>query len=260
MKKIFFAFILALACAFFACPAFAAYQPPSSEIIVFVDSEGGVRKDISNMSRVPVFCLYKDGRLIYSTVGEDGLIFLMDTKLSEDKISEVRKFFDSSDEWNDVYDDTPMKNMPCVNITYNSGTETRKFSVRGIDYAMKQKTIPSELAAFYRYVAYFSDPEAEEYECDDIMFFAKSVPAPDKDSLHRIISWKTNIDLEDFTSDAGMAGIASSKLSGKQAKKVVRTIKYQVPYMTADLPVYIRQKKNYYSVAYRPLLPHELSK
>ncbi len=84
-------------------PAFSAYKPPTSDIIVFVDIEGGVRKDISEASKVPLFCLYKDGRLLYSTIGEDNLTFLMEAKLDSDGIDRVKSFFSSFEEWNDIY-------------------------------------------------------------------------------------------------------------------------------------------------------------
>ena len=258
MRKLLLSAALLLCSLLIAAPSFAAYMPPSSDIVVFVDEEGGVRKDISNMSRVPVFCLYKDGTLIYSTIGEDGLVFLMKSTMDESKIAEVRRFFESSDEWNDVYEDSPMKDMPVVTITYTSGSDVRKFTVRGIDYAMRQKTIPSDMAAFYRYAAFYSDPDAKEYESDEIYIFVKQASKPDEDSLHRVIGWRVNVDLAALVDEGGMSGVSSARLSGKNAKRALKTLKYFVPFMTADLPVFVRQKKNYYSVGFRPLLPHEL--
>ncbi len=244
---------------FAALPSFAAYQPPSSDIIVFVDEEGGIRKEISNLSRTPIFCLYKDGRLLYSTVGQDGLIFLMETKLDEVKIAEVKKFFASSDEWNDIYDESPAPDMPVVKVTVNLDGNVKTFSVRGIDYALKQRIIPKDLADFYKYAAYFSDPEAKEYESDEIYLYVKPVEKPADDSLNRIIGWRVNVDLASLSLDAGLSGVAVAKLDGKNAKRTLKLLKFCTPYMTADLPVFVRQKRNYYSVAFRPCMPHELS-
>ena len=84
MKKILFLFTFVFLFVFISyMPAFSAYKPPTSDIIVFVDVEGGIRKDISEASKVPLFCLYKDGRLLYSTIGEDNLTFLMENNLNK---------------------------------------------------------------------------------------------------------------------------------------------------------------------------------
>lgn len=239
-------------------PVFAAYQPPAGEIILFVDEEGGIKKEISNMSRVPLFCLYKDGRLLYSATAADGVIYLMETKLDEEGIDKIKSFFASSDEWNDVYDNSPLKDMPIVTFTANIDGAIRKYSVRGIDYAMKQKTIPKDLSALYRYIAFFSDDNSKEYESDEIFIYVKSVDQPDKNTVSRTLSWRSKVDLAALVEESGISGISVAKLSGKQAKGVLRILKYKVPFMTADLPVFVKQKRNYYSMAFRPLMPHEI--
>ena len=259
MKKILFLFAFIFLFVFISyLPAFSAYKPPTSDIIVFVDVEGGVRKDISEASKVPLFCLYKDGRLLYSTIGEDNLTFLMEVKLDENGIDRVKSFFSSFEEWNDIYDDCPLKDMPIVNITANIDGNVRTFSIRGIDYAMSQKTIPAKLTAFYRYAAFYSNDEAKEYESEEIYLYVKSAPTPDPNSIYRTIGWRVKINLESIIEDSGLSGVSSVKLTGKDAKRAIKCLKYFTPYMTGDLPVFVKQNGKYFSLAFRPLLPHEL--
>ena len=101
-------YILIAVLLFLAAPAFSAYEPPTNDIIVFADESEGLSGLMSEHAKVPVFCLYKSGRLIYSQTDRSGFVSLMDVTLDESQIEEVKQLFSSSDEWNDAYEDCPI--------------------------------------------------------------------------------------------------------------------------------------------------------
>ncbi len=243
---------------FLPLSGFAAYDPPVSDILLFVDEEGGLRGPLSNLSRVPVFCLYKDGRLIYSQTDASGFVSLMETTLKDDKISEITSMFAASDEWNDAYENCPIKDMPLLRITSNLKGEPRKFSIRGVDYAVKNKTIPQELAKIYRYVAYFSDPDSKDYESPDIFFYVKSAADPKGSKNSSVFKWRARVELAPIVNDTTFSGFATVRLSGKQAKSVIRELSGKTPYNSSELPVFFKQGNSFYTLGFRPLLPHEL--
>lgn len=256
MKKIGF-FLLFL---FLAVQAVqAAYEPPSSEIVLFADEEGGVVSSLTNQVRVPVFCLYKDGRLIYSGHDASGFTYLMETRLDEKAIEEVKALFSGSDEWNDSYENVPFPDMPLLRLTFNDGSgEIKRFSVRGPDYALRTKSIPPGLAALYRYVSRFEDAQAKEYVSEEIFLYVREMEREPEGAAVRIFRWRNRLSLAPIAMDAGRTGYGAVRLDGKQAKNVIRDLTDKVPYTTADLPVFFSQGKSFYSLGFRPLLPHEL--
>ena len=251
-------YILIAVLLLFAAPVSAAYEPPSNDIIVFADESGGLRAPISEHAKVPVFCLYKSGRLIFSQTDSSGFIYLMDTTLSESQIEEVKKLFDSSEEWNDAYEDCPIKDMPAFNITFNIDGNPRKIYIRGVDYAIKNKTIPQKLTELYRFLSFYSNEDAKEYKEETIFLYAKQVDDPRNNKNSKIFRWRSRIELSSITSEPSLLGISAMKLSGKQAKGVLGNLEMKTPYKTAQLPVFFKQGNNFYSLGYRPLLPHEL--
>lgn len=255
MRPIIFSVLFCL----FLSPVFAAYEPPSSEIILFVDEEGGMNSSLSNLVRVPLFCLYKDGRTLYSARDSSGSIHLMDTKLSQEAIDEICLLLSKCDEWNDTYENVPMPDMPLLRITYNNNTDVKRFSVRGIDYAAKAKLIPADLIRFYRHISGFSDESAKYYDRQDIYLYVKAMDGEPRGPSVYIFKWRSKVSLAPIASDASVSGYGAAIVTGKQAKGVLKTLDDRVPYVTSDLPVYFKQGKTCYSIGFRPLLPHENS-
>lgn len=241
-----------------ATPVFAAYEPPSNDIIVFADESGGLRGPISESAKVPIFCLYKSGRLVFSQYDSSGFIYLMDTTLNESQIEEVKQLFSTSDEWNDSYEDCPIKDMPLLNLTFNINGSPRKISIRGMDYAIKNKTIPQKITELYRYIAYYSNKEAKEYKEETIFLYVKEAENPKNNPSSKILRWRSRIELSSIAAEPSLLGLSSIKLSGKQAKGVIGNLEMRTPYRTAPLPIFYKQGNNFYSLGYRPLLPHEL--
>ncbi len=255
MKKIFLVvcFFLFLLPAF----SFAAYEPPESDILVFADSHGGVVSDLTERSRVPVFCLYKSGRLIYQERSGNN-IRLMETNLSSEEIDNVNSMLQTSEEWNTDYENCPFREMPVFTIAARIEGEVKRFNIRGIEYAIKNKMLPSSLIKFYRHISTYYNDNAKKYEPAEIYFYIKSLPAPSQSILTRTVDWRSRLDLAALSAENSSGGVSIVRLSGKQAKNAVKDTKGVVPYVQPVSNIIFSHKKSFYFLAYRPLLPHEI--
>lgn len=241
--------------------SFAAYEPPIDQMLVYIDTEGGVRAQIFDLAKVPIFCLYKTGDLLYSYFDEKyGCTTLMQGRMTPEDIDNLIRAFSEKglDEWNEYYEDCPFKEMPVTRIFINYKNIQKRLYVTGMDYAMNNKIIPDGLISAYRKIEYFSCPDAVEYEPQKIVLYVKKLTEEPKGPGAKVNKWGSKIDLAPISEEAGLTGFGSIILDGKNAKNTWKDIRYKVPFSRPDSNVCYRQGKNFYSIGYRPLLLHEL--
>ncbi|MDQ7822904.1 MAG: hypothetical protein RDV48_08940 [Candidatus Eremiobacteraeota bacterium] len=255
--------VILVLCGIFLFPlkAFGAYDPPLDQVYLYVDTEGGMRPPLYDLAKVPRFCLYRSGEVLYSFYNErEGRNVLMKGSLETKECEELISFFKSKglDDWSESYEDCPLKDMPTTKIILNLGNgDIRRINIAGLEYAMKQKTIPEGLIQSYRKIQFFSLPSAVEYAPEKIVLFVKKVPEEPKGPGVRIHKWGSKIDLAPLASEAGLSGYGSVSLEGKNAKNTVRDLKEKVLFSKPEYAVYFKQGKAFYSLGYRPMLLHE---
>jgi hypothetical protein len=241
-------------------PAWPAYEPPADQVLIFIDTEGGVRGPIYDLAKVPLFCLYKNGDLLYSFLDKkQGRVEIMQAALPEKECeSLLRLFYDRGlEEWNEYYEDCPIKDMPVTRIMITTGKEQKKIHVMGIDYAMNNKTIPEGLAQAFRKLRFYSPEGAKEYESPQIILYVKKLDKEPKGEGVRVQKWGIKIELAPIADEAGLTGFGSLLLEGKNAKSVVKELESRVPFSRPELFTYFKQGNNFYTLGYRPLLLHE---
>jgi hypothetical protein len=258
LRKTFF-LVVVLLC---ACTVFvhASYEPPMDKILVFMDTEGGVRSPLFDMAKVPAFCLYASGELIYSYYDKKyGCIMVMSATLDEKERESLLDFFRSRGfgEWSEYYEDSPVKDMPVIRLWVNDGKTQKRVNITGIDYAIANKTIPEGLVEAYRKLQMYSNERAVDYSTPSVILYARRLEEEPRGSAVHIYKWGPRIDLSALAADSGLSGYSSVLLEGKNAKKAVRELEGKAPYSRPSLLAYFRQGKNIFSLGYRILLPHE---
>lgn len=257
-------FIFILLFFFFVCGRMgvdASYEPPLDRVLVYVDSEGGLRAPIYDMARVPLFLLYKNGDLLYSFFDEgEGIKKLMKAHLQKNDVSHLIKVIKEKGfaEWNEYYENCPLTGVPTTKLYLDIEGERKTVNVWGIDYAIKNNTIPRGLIEVYRKLTYFSVPDAKEFEPEKIILYVKKMPSEPKGIGIKICKWGQKIDLAPLSEETTLLGYGSVLLEGKNAKSVYKELKYKVPFSIQDVSVFFRQGRNFYSLGYRPLLLHEV--
>jgi hypothetical protein len=263
MKKTipFIGIIIMLMALWCMTPAWPAYEPPADQMLIFIDTEGGVRGPIYDLARVPLFCLYKNGNLLYSFFEKkQGRIELMQATLPERECESLLRLFKDKglEEWNEYYEDCPLKDMPVTRMFVSTGQDLKKIHVMGIDYAMNNKTIPEGLAQAFRKLRFFSAEGAKEYESPQIILYVKRLDKEPRGEGVRIQKWGPKIELAPIADEANLSGFGSLLLDGKNAKSVIRELESRVPFSRPELFTYFKQGNNYYTLGYRPLLLHEM--
>ena len=253
----------ALLCGFLCLPCAAAYEPPMDQLLLLVDVEGGVSAPLSDYARVPIFCLYKNGDLIYSFFNDkEKHITVKQAHLSEDAVNELMGFFKEkgAEEWNEYYEDCPIKDMPTTRFIMNLPRGIRKVYVRGIEYGVKTKTLPEGLVQAYRKILLFAADDAADYNTDQIILYVKKLENEPRGGSVKIYRWGPKIELESLAQDAGLSGYASVMLDGKRARSVQNELWNKSLFSMPGTSSFFRQGKSIFSCAYRPLLLHEVTK
>jgi hypothetical protein len=256
-KKFFFLLLFCFSC---TLVAHGAYEPPMDKILVFMDTEGGVRSPVFDMARVPQFCLYESGELIYSYYDQKyGCVMVKKATLEEKERESLLAFFRGKgfEEWSEYYEDTPVKDMPVTRIWINDKKTQKKVNITGIDYAIKNRTIPEGLIEAYRKLQLYSNDAALDYETPVLILYVRKLDEEPKGAAVHIYKWGPRIDLSALASDSGLSGYGSVLLEGKNAKQTLRELEGKAPYSRPAMLAYFRQGKNVFSLGYRVLLPHE---
>lgn len=257
-----FLLIAALALCF-TCEVKASYEPPLDKVLIYVDLEGGLRAPILDMAKVPIFLLYSDGELLYSFDDErEGVTKLMRAHLDEKEIDHLRKIIreKGSGEWNEYYENCPLTDVPSTRMYINFENEAKTINVLGMDYAVKNRTIPQGLIDIYRKLSWYSSPDAKEYEPEKIILYVRKItPDPGRKGA-RVYKWRQKLDLAPLAEETTLSGFGSILLEDKNARSVYKEVRDKVPFSTPDTQAYFKQGRNFYSLAYRPLLLHEIEK
>lgn len=237
----------------------AAYEPPTKDIYIFVDVEGGIRSELVKKARVPLFCLYKSGKLLWTESSGNDYI-LKEADLDKDQVAALLELYKDSDSWNTTYENCPFDEMPITKITLNNDSGTKVISVRGIDYEAKHGTIPASLIKFYRHMSTFTLESGKQYMSDQMFLYIKRAEYNKDSQLTYVKKWHSKVSLEALYGEARSSDIISAKIDGKNSKKLQKDLFGIAPYSTSLASIIFRQGRNYWSVAYRPLLPHEIKK
>jgi len=241
----------------------AGYEPPSDQFLILIDVEGGVSAPLSDYARVPIFCLYKNGDLIYSFFdSKENHVTVKQAHLDQDAINSLMNFFKEkgAEEWNEYYEDCPIKEMPTTRFLLNMPRGIKKVYVRGIDYGVKTKTLPEGLVQAYRKILVFSADDAVDYESPQIILYVKKIENEPRGGSARIYRWGPKIELEALSQEAGLSGYASVILEGKRARSVQNELWNKCLFSMPGTSSFFKQGKSFFSCAYRPLLLHEVTK
>ncbi len=252
-----------LLCVFLTLSCDASYEPPSDQFLLFVDVEGGISAPLSDFARVPVFCLYKNGDLLYSFFNEkEKHVTVKQAHLDEEAVTSLMNLFKEkgAEEWNEYYEDCPIKEMPTTRFLINLPRGMKKVYVRGIDYGVKMKTLPESLVQAYRKIMLFSSDDAVDYESTQIILYVKKLENEPKGGSIKIYRWGPKIELEPLSQEAGLSGYASVMLEGKNARSVKNELWNKSLFSMPGTSSFFRQGKSVFSCAYRPLLLHEVTK
>lgn len=255
--------IVILLCWFLTLSCDAAYEPPSDQFLILIDVEGGVSAPLSDYARVPIFCLYKNGDLIYSFFdSKENHVTVKQAHLDQDAINSLMNFFKDkgAEEWNEYYEDCPIKEMPTTRFLLNMPRGMKKVYVRGIDYGVKTKTLPEGLVQAYRKILVFSADDAVDYESPQIILYVKKMENEPQGGSARIYRWGPKIELEALSQEAGLSGYASVILEGKRARSVQNELWNKCLFSMPGTSSFFKQGKSFFSCAYRPLLLHEVTK
>ncbi|MGV8123916.1 MAG: hypothetical protein AB2L14_29555 [Candidatus Xenobiia bacterium LiM19] len=255
--------IVILLCWFLTLSCDAGYEPPSDQFLILIDVEGGVSAPLSDYARVPIFCLYKNGDLIYSFFdSKENHVTVKQAHLDQAGIDSLMNFFKEkgAEEWNEYYEDCPIKEMPTTRFLLNMPRGIKKVYVRGIDYGVKTKTLPEGLVQAYRKILVFSADDAVDYESPQIILYVKKIENEPRGGSVKIYRWGPKIELEALSQEAGLSGYASVILEGKRARSVQNELWNKCLFSMPGTSSFFKQGKSFFSCAYRPLLLHEVTK
>ena len=241
----------------------AAYDPPLDKVLIYLDTEGGLSAPVNEMARVPLFLLYKNGDLLYSFYDEGvGTTKLMKAHIEEKAITHLMSIIREKEfsEWNEYYENCPLTDVPTTKLYIELDGEAKTVNIWGIDYAVKNKTIPQGLIEVYRKLTCYSLPEAKEYEPEKIVLYVKRVPEEPRGLGVKIHKWRQKFDLAPLSEEANFSGFGSVLLDGKEAKSVYNDLKDKAPFSKKDMAVFFKQGRNFYTLGYRPLLLHEVER
>lgn len=239
----------------------AASEKDSSgaQVIISVTTEGGIRSAVCDLVAVPVFTLYEGGKVLYTACKDrNGLCTLMEARLTPQEVADLLMRLEKAGffEMDETYQDCPLPDMPTTRISVNT-SQKKSVSIYAPLFAIKSGLLPEGLARIYQELTGFSHPSAKKFEPNQILLFARRLDPGLKKGAGRIVKWHPKIDLTFVCAQAEKSGYGRVVLEGGDAQKVSRALEETAPYSSPGAGVIFRQKKEIFSLAWRPVLPHE---
>lgn len=235
------------------------YDTTPGKVLFSIQTRGGVASPLQELTALPDFILYGDGTAIWTRYDSSRDVRVAwSTHLSSQEMQKELDFLDAAgyNGWYERYEDAGITNLPTTTFTLNFKEQTIRRLVYGLQYCLKNKTVPDGFGSVYDHFAQYRHPDEAPYEPEKVMLFARKLTRIESKRGYKTLSWgiKTVV-LSEFAREGQEYG--QKELSGKDAERVVARLKKWTLFSTDLSVIFFKEKKVDYQLGYRPVLPGE---
>lgn len=221
----------------------------SNEILIVEGCKGGYRPPMSLATDVPSFCLYDDGRAIYTEFYSEYQCRLMEGMFSDEKVREILSaieesgFFDLKGYYFYLLD-AP---TTYIVVRYPKFKRVDVVGIGEIDEDSPFKKVLSILKS--------RPPSSKPFLSDRVSLYVRYLR--EEKEIHyedRIKDWHMGLKLEDMASKKKTRG--GALIEGEKAVEVQNYLDGLVPYSYTDLlGTLFREKNKIYELCFKPYIP-----
>ncbi len=240
-----------------------SYSTSPKDIIIQISVSNDEDPLIVQKTRVPLFTLYGDGRVIYVVEDEKHNLKLMEGHIPAKDISFLLKFIEKQGffDLNDNYLNLTVEGLDTTTITVNTNDESKSIIIYGMKIASMQGMVPRGLVKIYRKLLSYEPKNVKEYVPERISLFVreykKNLP-----SERKLVKWRVKgLKLADLSENKRSLFIKYKEtvLDGKKKKDVLKRIKGKTLFENRGgfYKYFFVEDGKVYKVAYKPHLPYE---